>query len=96
MTIVGSTYIEKCLYPHWNELYGSGWRAVNALFEHTSDISFYTYLAEKDKKNLELFPAFNEIKDVEQQSKWSLLIGIAGFITGIMSLIIPLIRKRII
>lgn len=65
MTIVGGTYIEKCLYPYWNELYGSGWRAVCALLDHTDDIDFYTYLAEEDKKNLQLFPAFKKIKNIK-------------------------------
>ena len=65
MTIVGSTYIEKCLYPYWNELYGSGWRAACALSDHTEDIDFYTYLDKEDKKNLQLFPTYNIIKTVE-------------------------------
>jgi len=65
MTIVGSTYVEKCLYPYWNELYGSGWRAVCALLDHIHDIKFYTYLAKEDKINLELFPAFNKISNIE-------------------------------
>lgn len=65
MTIVGSTYIEKCLYPYWNELYGSGWRAACALSDHTEDIDFYTYLAKEDKKILQLFPTYNIISTVE-------------------------------
>lgn len=62
MTIVGSTYFEFCMFPYWKELYGSGWRAVCALYEHINDINFYSYLADKDKELLELNPIYNKIK----------------------------------
>ncbi|WP_373031428.1 PfkB family carbohydrate kinase [Sulfurovum sp.] len=64
MTIVGSTYIETCLYPHWKELYGSGWRAACALIDHLNDIRFYTYLSQKDEEILSLNPVYNEVESV--------------------------------
>jgi len=72
MTIVGSTYKEKCHYPHWNELFGSGGRAVSALAELEDNITFFTYLAKEEQKILSLNPIFNEshialnISDIEQ------------------------------
>lgn len=63
MTIVGSTYTEKCIFPHWNEICGSGWRAVSALYEHTSDINFYSYLNTDDLKYVKQTPAFKFITE---------------------------------
>jgi len=63
MTIVGGTYFEFCIYPHWKELYGSGWRAVCALADHTKDIKFYSYVGKKDLELLSLNPIYNQICD---------------------------------
>lgn len=43
ITIVGGTYREVCLEPNFNEVFGSGLRAVRLLLENTNDdIKFYT------------------------------------------------------
>lgn len=50
MIVVGGTYIERCNYnKYWNELYGSGWRAVNILNNFVNDITFYSYLSKEDE-----------------------------------------------
>lgn len=64
MTVVGSTYFEFCMFPHWNELYGSGWRAVCALAVHTKNITFHSYLSEDDKETLSLNPIYHEIESI--------------------------------
>ena len=43
ITIVGGTYREVCLEPNFNEIFGSGLRAVRLLLENTTDdVKFYT------------------------------------------------------
>jgi len=64
MTIAGSTYVEKCMFPYWNELYGSGWRAVSALAEHTTNIDFFTYSTNTNKENLKLHPFYNKLNSI--------------------------------
>ena len=43
LEIIGGTYYEYCADPHWDELFGSGLRAVNALSSHGRDLHFHTY-----------------------------------------------------
>jgi len=44
MKIVGGTYREKCLDPYWNNIFGSGLRAVEAIIKKNSNqnIEYYT------------------------------------------------------
>lgn len=51
--IVGSTYLEKCLEPPWEELFGSGVRAVIALASLEDKISFTSYVGEKEEDTLD-------------------------------------------
>jgi len=43
LQIVGGTYIEKCLFPEWNEVFGSGLRAALAAKALGADVAFHTY-----------------------------------------------------
>ena len=43
ITVVGGLYRERCLWPAWNRLLGSGGRAAAALVGHVDDITFRTY-----------------------------------------------------
>lgn len=43
LTVVGGLYRERCLWPEWNRLFGSGGRAAAALVGHVDDITFRTY-----------------------------------------------------
>ena len=43
LTVVGGLYRERCLWPEWNRLLGSGGRAAAALVGHVDDITFRTY-----------------------------------------------------
>lgn len=50
MVIVGSTYIEECIYPtKWYEVFGSGFRAVRALQHEIESIDFFTYASSEIK-----------------------------------------------
>lgn len=65
------------------------------LFKDSSNISQSEEMNVKLTQLSQLFKArFQQIEEIENQSQWSFLIGIAGFITGIMSLIIPFIRRK--
>lgn len=43
ITVVGGLYHERCLWPEWDRLLGSGGRAAAALVGHVDDIAFRTY-----------------------------------------------------
>ena len=43
ITIVGGVYHERCIWPDWNNLYGSGGRAVAALSGHIDQIRLRAY-----------------------------------------------------
>ncbi|MEO7211830.1 PfkB family carbohydrate kinase [Mucilaginibacter sp.] len=48
LNIVGGTYYEICRDPAWNELYGSGLRAVHTLCEGAAEIVFNTDVGKDD------------------------------------------------
>lgn len=48
ITIIGGTYIEDCDFPHWEQIYGSGFRAVSALEKLSNNVSFHTYASKKE------------------------------------------------
>lgn len=43
LAIVGGTYVEKCQWPHWSEIFGSGLRAACALSGRGCPVVFHTY-----------------------------------------------------
>ncbi len=62
MIIVGSTYIEECIYPtKWYEVYGSGFRAVRALQHEIENIDFFTYASGEIR---DAMPTMLEKKDI--------------------------------
>lgn len=46
MIIVGGTYVERCEFPYWNQIYGSGLRAAVALSALSSNCALHTYVNE--------------------------------------------------
>ena len=57
VSIVGGTYQETCYWPPWDELYGSGWRAVRVfrIFCPDADITFHTIGDNQVEKVLRVF-----------------------------------------
>jgi nucleoside 2-deoxyribosyltransferase len=55
LNIVGGTYYEICNEPYWDELYGSGLRAVNALANRGEKVNFFTYADAPTAKTLSYF-----------------------------------------
>jgi nucleoside 2-deoxyribosyltransferase len=53
-SIIGGTYYEKCEDPHWDELYGSGFRAAVALSSLVENFSFHTYADNQTKEILKV------------------------------------------
>ena len=43
LSIVGGVYHEHCVWPAWNQVYGSGGRAASAVPEFVDEITLYTY-----------------------------------------------------
>lgn len=52
--VVGGTYLERCLEPSWNELYGSGGRAAAALSRLNDDVKLTTYIGNRELEDLEI------------------------------------------
>lgn len=43
ITIVGGTYLELCMVPHWNEYYGSAGRAASAVARLGAQVELHSY-----------------------------------------------------
>ncbi|MYF31326.1 MAG: nucleoside 2-deoxyribosyltransferase [Gammaproteobacteria bacterium] len=43
LTVAGGLYHERCIWPDWNRVLGSGGRAAAAVVEHVDTITFHTY-----------------------------------------------------
>lgn len=57
LTLIGGTYHETCHEPQppiWDELYGSGFRAVMSLTSKNLDIQFFTYADQQTEEFLHL------------------------------------------
>ena len=50
--IAGGTYLERCLFPEWNELFGSGVRAACAVRSLGCETVLHTYVAARDSPTL--------------------------------------------
>ena len=57
VSIVGGTYKETCYWPIWDELYGSGWRAVRVFraFSPDANITFHTVGDDQVEKILKIY-----------------------------------------
>jgi len=47
ISVVGGVYLEQCIEPAWNEIYGSGGRAAASLGAVSDGVILYTYLNPK-------------------------------------------------
>ncbi len=54
ITIAGGVYVEHCVEPAWEQLFGSGGRAAAALTELCGSVSLATYIADEDRPALGL------------------------------------------
>lgn len=54
ITIIGGTYLEICIDPPYEELYGSGLRAAAALSKKGININFHTFISSKYKNLSEI------------------------------------------
>jgi Nucleoside 2-deoxyribosyltransferase/pfkB family carbohydrate kinase len=43
LTVVGGLYRERCVWPEWDRVFGSGGRAASAIVGHVDAITFRTY-----------------------------------------------------
>ncbi|WP_144157526.1 PfkB family carbohydrate kinase [Paraburkholderia sp. BCC1885] len=46
IAIVGGVYHERCIWPEWDHIYGSGGRAAAALRSHVERVTLHTYVRE--------------------------------------------------
>jgi|SRR5882724_718944 len=57
ITIAGGTYVERCVDPPWDQLFGSGSRAAAALSALDDNVKLITYIDEKHRPALEALAA---------------------------------------
>ena len=50
--VVGGVYGERCAFPHWEEVYGSGGRAAAGLSSHVDDVRLHTVLPLEEKNRV--------------------------------------------
>lgn len=50
LNIIGGTYVEKCVDPHYQELFGSGLRGAAALSEKGFDITFHSCICKENEQ----------------------------------------------
>lgn len=64
VSIVGGTYQETCYWPVWNELYGSGWRAVWVFLAFCPDaiITYHTTVGEDVEKTLKAYSGADNLR----------------------------------
>ena len=53
IAIVGGIYHERCLWPDWDQIYGSGGRAAAALSGHVSSVTLHGYVSDETAKAFE-------------------------------------------
>ncbi|XXT21513.1 PfkB family carbohydrate kinase [Sorangium sp. So ce429] len=51
--VAGGVYLERCIQPHWSQLYGSGGRAAAALTSLT-EVELRTYIDDAERRDLEV------------------------------------------
>ncbi len=64
VSIIGGTYRETCYWPVWNELFGSGWRAVwvYRAFCPGATITYHTVGGEELEEMLKVFSGVDKLK----------------------------------
>jgi len=55
LDVIGGAYHEYCIEPHWEEIYGSGFRAAHALSGFGLELHFHTYADQEVKAFLDFF-----------------------------------------
>ncbi|MCU1273498.1 MAG: Nucleoside 2-deoxyribosyltransferase family protein [Bryobacterales bacterium] len=60
ITVVGGVYHERCIWPDWDHVYGSGGRAASALSEHVDEVVLHTYARPETAK---LFAPYADLYD---------------------------------
>jgi hypothetical protein len=53
ISIVGGVYHERCLWPDWDQVYGSGGRAAAALSGQSGSITLHAYAPDETAKLFE-------------------------------------------
>jgi len=51
--VVGGVYHEHCIWPAWDQIFGSGGRAATALVSHVDNVTLHTYAHEDVKVEFE-------------------------------------------
>src|SRR6185437_7960268 len=54
ITIVGGVYLERAVWPNWDQIFGSGGRAAAAISEHVDKIALHTYAQKDNTTSLQL------------------------------------------
>ena len=66
--IAGGTYLERCLFPEWNELFGSGVRAACAIKNLGGDAELHTYVGSDDAPTLKARAAESGFRVIHRET----------------------------
>jgi nucleoside 2-deoxyribosyltransferase/sugar/nucleoside kinase (ribokinase family) len=55
ISVVGGVYHERCIWPDWDQLYGSGGRAAAAMAGHGSTVHLYSYATSDAARRFEAY-----------------------------------------
>lgn len=53
ISIAGGIYAERCMYPAWNQIFGSGLRAAIAASSVSDDVNLHAYAPREWKEDVE-------------------------------------------
>ena len=57
MHVVGGVYLERCLFPPWNQIYGSAGRAAALICQNGDPVTLHSYVSDQARDALETIAA---------------------------------------
>jgi hypothetical protein len=68
LSVVGGFYVERCIEPQWNEIFGSGGRAAAAVAGAGTPVRFHTYVADRHLNDAQAFATQWDIELIRSPS----------------------------
>src|SRR3546814_7010830 len=68
LSIVGGFYIERCIEPQWDEIFGSGGRAAAAITSTGVSVRFHTYVTDSHLNDAQEFVAQRDVELIRSPS----------------------------
>lgn len=72
LTVAGGVYHERCIWPEWNQVYGSAGRAAAALSGHVDDITLHCYATPETEAAFRATAALHGLNVVVERAEQAL------------------------